>query len=192
MNNTAENKLYTYADYKNYPENERVEIIDGQIYAMAAAPSRIHQKIITQLLLEIGGYIKSNKGPCEVYTAPFDVFLDDNKNLDDCKNIVQPDISIICDKSKLTDKGCVGAPDMIIEIVSPFNPNSDYIRKLNLYDQYKVREYWIVNPIEQTIFAYTLDNNMHYASPKAYTFKDKIKVSIYNNLEIDFNSLDLY
>ncbi|MDP4177165.1 MAG: Uma2 family endonuclease [Bacillota bacterium] len=191
MNNTAENKFYTYADYKNYPENERVEIIEGQIYAMSAAPSRIHQGVIIELASEIRNYIKSNNGSCKVYPAPFDVLLDGNKNLDDCKNIVQPDISVICDKSKLTDKGCVGAPDMIIEVVSRFNPSSDYVRKLNLYEMYKVQEYWIVNPIEQTIFVYILDDNMHYASPKAYTFKDKIKVGIYNNLEIDFNSLDL-
>lgn len=80
---------------------------------------------------------------------------------------------------------------MIIEVVSPFNPNSDYIRKLNLYDRYKVREYWIVNPMKETIFVYRLDNTMQYADPETYTFKDKIKVGIYDNLEIDFNSLDL-
>lgn len=100
---------------------------------------------------------------------------------------MQPDISVICDKNKLTDKGCTGSPDMIIEVVSPFNPSSDYIRKLNLYDQYKVREYWIVNPMEQTILAYRIDPATNqYAAPKSYTFNDKIKVSIYDNLEINF------
>lgn len=191
MHNTAENRLYTYADYKNYPENERVEIIEGQIYAMAPAPSRIHQKIIMELSTILNFYIKSNHGLCEVYSAPFDVMLNENKSIDNCKNIVQPDISVICDKNKLTDKGCLGAPDMIIEVVSPFNPSSDYVRKLSLYEEYKVREYWIANPMEQTIFVYRLDDNMHYAAPKAYTFKDKIKVGIYENLEIDFNSLGL-
>ena len=192
MSNTAEIKIYTYSDYLAYPEGERIEIIEGHIHNMAAAPSRKHQDIISQLLIEIGSYIKSNKGPCKVYPAPFDVILkNDDEEAANSKNVIQPDISVICDKNKLTDKGCTGAPDMIIEVVSPFNPNSDYIRKLNLYDQYKVREYWIVNPMEETILVYRLDENNQYAAPKAYTFKDKIKVGIYDNLEIDFDSLNL-
>lgn len=191
MNNIAENKLYTYEDYRNYPESKRVEIIEGQIYAMAATPTRIHQEIISELITVINNYIKSNKGSCKVYPAPFDVLLNDNKSLDDCKNIVQPDISVICDKNKLTDKGCVGAPDMIIEVVSQFNPNSDYIRKLNLYNQYKVREYWIVNPMKETILVYRIDDTMQYGAPESYTFKDKVKAGIYDELEIDFNSFTL-
>lgn len=192
MNNAVQNRIYTYEDYKNYPEGERIEIINGHIYDMSAAPARIHQKIISQLLIELGNYIKSNNGPCEVYPAPFDVLLTNDKNTDSCMNIVQPDISVICDKNKLTDKGCTGAPDMIIEVVSPFNPNSDYIRKLNLYDHYKVREYWIVNPIQETIFVYRLDENMQYAAPDTYTFNDTLEVGIYNGkLKIDFSKLDL-
>jgi Uma2 family endonuclease len=192
MDNTAKNKTYTYTDYMKYPEGERIEIIDGHIYDMAAAPSRIHQKIIIELAVEIRNYIKANKGDCEVYPAPFDVILkNDDEELSNSKNIVQPDISVICDKNKLTDKGCTGAPDMIIEVVSPYNPNSDYIRKLNLYDQYKVREYWIINPIKETILVYTLDENNQYAAPETYSFADTIKVGIYDNLEIDFNTLEL-
>lgn len=191
MNNTAQNKLYNYADYMSYRENERVEIIDGHIYAMSPAPSRVHQKIIATLVIEIGNYIRSNKGSCEVYPAPFDVFLFDEETLENCRNIVQPDISVICDKHKLTDKGCAGAPDFIIEVVSPYNPSSDYVRKLSLYEHYKVREYWIVNPMEQTIFVYKLEDNMQYGSPKAYTFKDKIKVGIYDMLEINFADIEL-
>lgn len=140
MNNTAESKVYTYTDYLEYPENERIELIDGHIYAMAPAPSRVHQKIISSLVIEIGNFIKTNKGYCEVYPAPFDVFLlEESQDIEMCKNIVQPDVSVICDKNKLTDKGCTGAPDLIIEVVSPFNPNSDYIRKLSLYDHFKVK-----------------------------------------------------
>jgi Uma2 family endonuclease len=193
MSNTAENKLYTYNEYLAYPEGERIEIIEGHIYNMAAAPSRIHQKIITEMLFKIRQYIESNNGDCEVYPAPFDVILkNDDEDAVNSKNIVQPDISVICDKNKLTDKGCTGSPDMIIEVVSPFNPSSDYVRKLNLYDQYRVREYWIVNPIEETILVYKFDEvTNQYAAPKAYTFNDKIKVGIYDNLHIDFNSLDL-
>jgi len=147
MDNTAKNKIYTYADYLNFPEGENVEIISGHIFNMSPAPSRIHQKIIMELAAEIRNYIKSNNGSCEVYPAPFDVVLkNDDEEASNSKNIVQPDISVICDKDKLTDKGCTGSPDMIVEVVSPYNPSSDYVRKLNLYEQFKVREYWIVNP----------------------------------------------
>ncbi|KOA18328.1 hypothetical protein CLHOM_32250 [Clostridium homopropionicum DSM 5847] len=191
MENTAKSKVYTYTDYMNYPENERIELIDSHIYAMSPAPSRIHQETISALVIEIGNYIKSNKGGCKVYPAPFDVFLVDDENLDNCRNIVQPDVSVICDKNKLTDKGCTGAPDLIIEVVSPYNPSNDYVRKLSLYEKYKVKEYWIVNPMNNTILVYRLDEKMQYTAPETYTLKAKIKVGIYENLEIDFSKLEL-
>jgi len=192
MANAAENKTYTYADYMKFPEGERIEIIEGRIYNMSLAPSRKHQEIISKLLIEIGSYIKANNGHCKVYPAPFDVILkNDVEETNNSKNIVQPDISVICDKSKLTDKGCTGSPDLIIEVVSPFNTSSDYVRKLNLYEQYKVREYWIVNPMKETILVYMLDDTMQYAAPESHTFKDKVIVGIYENLEIDFANLEL-
>ena len=184
-------KTYTYKDYLTFQENERIEIIEGEIYNMSPAPSRIHQKIITKLATKIENYIQSNKGPCEVYVAPFDVILkNDDEEALDSNNIVQPDLSVICDKNKLTDKGCTGSPDMIVEVVSPYNPSNDCVRKLNLYDKYKVKEYWIVNPMKKNIFVYTLTDN-GYDTPTFYTFKDKIKVNIYNDLEIDFTTFDL-
>lgn len=184
-------KTYTYKDYLTYDEGERIEIIDGQIYNMSPAPSRAHQEIISALVFEIINYIKSNNGSCKVYPAPFDVILkNEDEDLINSKNIVQPDISVICDKSKLTDKGCTGSPDMIVEVISPFNPSNDYVRKLNLYEHFKVREYWIVNPIRKNILVYTLTDN-GYDAPISYTFQDKIKVGIYDNLEIDFNSIDI-
>ena len=184
-------KTYTYKDYMTYDECERIEIIDGQIFNMSPAPSRIHQEIISALVIEIGTYIKSNNGPCKVYPAPFDVILkNDDEDVINSTNIVQPDISVICDKSKLTDKGCTGSPDMIVEVISPFNPSNDYVRKLNLYEQFKVKEYWIINPMRKNILVYTLTDN-GYDAPISYTFEDKIKVNIYDNLEIDFNSIDL-
>lgn len=191
INNIVVNKTYTYSDYKNYPENERIEIIDGHVYNMVPAPSRIHQEIISELITIINSYIKANKSECKVYPAPFDVMLTNSNDIDNCENIVQPDISIICDKNKLTDKGCVGSPDLIIEVVSPYNPNSDYVRKLNIYDQFKVKEYWIINPMNKTILVYKLDDNMQYTAPESYSFSDKIKVGIYDNLEVNFASLEL-
>ncbi|WP_297423166.1 Uma2 family endonuclease [Clostridium sp.] len=184
-------KIYTYKDYLTYNENERIEIIDGEIINMSPALGRIHQKIITEILGELRNYIKSNNSSCEVYPAPFDVILkNDDEEVLNSKNIVQPDISLICDKNKLTDKGCTGSPDMIVEVVSPFNPRNDYIKKLNLYEQFKVKEYWIVNPMRKTILVYIL-TDIGYDAPMSYTFQDSIKVNIYGNLEIDFNSFNL-
>ena len=189
--NAVENKIYTYEDYLKFTDDEVVEIIDGRIFAMAPAPSRMHQELITEILYELSSYIKSNNGSCKVYPAPFDVVL---KNVDEdikhSRNIVQPDISVICDKSKLTDKGCTGSPDMIVEVISPFNPGNDYIKKLSLYEEYKVKEYWIVNSMQKSILVYSLDGDV-YGAPSFYTFNDEIKVGIFENLKIDFKSLDI-
>jgi len=183
-------KVYTYADYLGFPEDARVELIDGVIYDMSPAPSRVHQKIIFELTLIFGNYIKQNKKPCELYTAPFDVVLvEEGQDESKAINVVQPDISIICNKKKLTDKGCVGAPEMIIEVVSEYNPSHDYVRKLNLYNQFKVKEYWIVNPYEESIVIYTYKDNIGYSSPKVYTFNDKVKVGIFEDLIIDFSQI---
>lgn len=189
--NPIDNQIYTYDDYLKFADDEVVEIIDGRISAMSPAPSRIHQKIIMDISYKIRQYIENNNGPCEVYAAPFDVVLkNDDEEVGSSKNIVQPDISVICDKNKLTDKGCTGSPDMIVEVVSPFNPRNDYIKKLNLYEQFKIKEYWIVNPMKKNILVYTLSEN-GYDAPTSYTFDDKVKVNIYNDLEIDFKSLNL-
>lgn len=180
----AHANIYTEEDYYNLPENVRAELIDGQIYYMAA-PSRIHQKILSFLHVRIANYLNSKKGPCEVYPAPFAVKLFS----EDDKNVVEPDISVICDPNKLTDRGCTGAPDWIVEIVSPSNSSHDYIRKLNLYADAGVREYWIVNPIKKSIYVYHLEETQFETT--AYTFQDKIKVNIYDELWIDFTELGL-
>lgn len=179
----AQPAVYTVDDYYNLPENVRAELIEGQFYNMAA-PSRIHQKILSELHITIGQYIRSNHGPCEVYPAPFAVKL-----FGDDKTIVEPDISVICDRNKLTERGCTGAPDWIIEISSPGNPGHDYIRKLNLYADAGVREYWIVNPKKQTILVYFFEQAAF--DVQQYTFQDKIKSHIWHDLWIDFTKLDL-
>ncbi len=175
---------YTEEDYYNLPENGRAELIDGQIYYMSA-PSRIHQEILSYLHLEIGNYLRSQKGSCKVYPAPFAVKLFS----EDDRNVVEPDISVICDPNKLTDRGCTGAPDWIVEIVSPSNSSQDYIRKLNLYADAGVREYWIVNPINQSVYVYFLEKDKFRTT--AYTLQDKIKVNIYDDLWIDVTGLVL-
>lgn len=174
-------QVYTEADYYVLPEDVRAELIDGQIYYQAA-PNRIHQKILMEISGTIRDYIKKKGDSCEVYPAPFAVKVHENR-----KTIVEPDISVICDRNKLTDKGCTGAPDWIIEIVSPSNSSHDYIRKLNLYADSGVREYWIVNPMEQTILVYFFEKDNFKVKP--YTFQDKIKVGIYDDLSIDFQEI---
>lgn len=180
----ARTDIYTEEDYYNLPENVRAELIDGQIYHMAA-PSRLHQKILNAVNNTIFNYIRSKGGPCEVYPAPFAVKLFS----DDDRNVVEPDISVICDPNKLTDRGCTGAPDWIVEIVSPSNSSHDYILKLNLYAHAGVREYWIVNPLSMKIFVYHLEETDFNAD--SYTFQDKVKVNIYDDLQIDFKALGL-
>ena len=174
---------YTEEDYYNLPENIRAELIDGQFYNMSA-PSRIHQKILNFVNNMIYNYIKSKDGSCEVYPAPFAVKLFQER-----KTIVEPDISVICDPNKLTDHGCTGAPDWIIEIVSPSNSSHDYILKLNLYANAKVREYWIVEPRNKKIFVYYLEQ-MDF-QVETYTFQNKVKVNIYPDFWIDFQELNL-
>ncbi|MBS6602035.1 MAG: Uma2 family endonuclease [Clostridium sp.] len=184
------NKIYTFKDYLTFPDDKRLEIIEGQIFNMGS-PSTIHQELSIWLSSTIYNYIKVNKGACKVFTAPYDVILkDDEEDIEDSHNVVIPDISVICDKNKITDKCCIGSPDMIIEIVSPSNASNDCVRKLNLYEKYKIKEYWIVNPMDKNILVYTLYDN-GYNVPKIYTFQDKVKVNIYDNLVIDFKEFDI-
>ncbi|MBR1599736.1 MAG: Uma2 family endonuclease [Lachnospiraceae bacterium] len=184
MDSAQHISIYTEDDYYNTPNDVRCELIDGQLIYAQAAPSRIHQSILMELSLTIGNHIKSKGGSCKVYPAPFAVKLRDDRD-----TIVEPDISVICDPCKLTDRGCTGAPDWIIEIVSPSNSSHDYVRKLNLYLDAGVREYWIVDPTTQRIFVYNLDTDSFRV--QTYTFNDTVKAGIYEDLEIDFSTLEL-
>ncbi len=167
-------KIYTIDDIYALPDGERAELIDGDIYYMAP-PNRIHQKISWKLHQAIANYIDSNKGTCEVYAAPFAVFLNE-----DDKNYVEPDISVICDKNKLTDKGCNGAPDWIIEIVSTGSRRMDYYIKLFKYRTESVREYWIVDPEKERVTVY----NFEKETTDEYTFNSSVPVGIYEGFSI--------
>ena len=185
-------KIYTYKDYLTFANDERIEIVEGELFNMSPAPARIHQKLISKLSQVLQNYIDSNNGECEVYVAPFDVILKtDDEEAINSKSVVQPDISVICDKNKLTDSGCTGSPDMIIEIVSPSNSSHDYITKLNLYQKYKVKEYWIIDPRVKKTYVYKLGENEFYDMVNSYTFQDKVKVNIYDDLEMDFSTFNL-
>lgn len=174
-----EEKVYTIDDIYALPEGERAELIDGHIYYMAP-PNRTHQKISMELSARILEYIRSHKGKCEVYAAPFAVYLDDTTG-----TYVEPDISVICDPDKLDDQGCNGAPDWIIEIVSPESFQMDYYRKLFKYADTGVREYWIVNPDNNQIWIYDFENEEF----RDYTLQESVKVGIFDDLVIDFNDM---
>jgi len=173
-------RSYTAEYIYSLPEGQRAELIDGQIYDMAL-PMRIHQKLVSQLTKLIGNYIDANHGGCEVYPAPFAVFL----NADN-KTYVEPDISVICDNDKLDERGCNGAPDWVIEIVSPSTERMDYGIKLFKYRSAGVREYWIVNPLKQTVMVYDFQDNL---GTKQYSFDETIPACICQDLAICVNQL---
>ncbi len=173
---------YSYADYLTWDENERWELLDGAPY-LQAAPSRIHQEISMELSTQFHTYLRGKT--CRVFTAPFCVRLDAKKNDNDIKNIVEPDITIVCDSSKLDDRGCKGSPNMIVEILSPTSGKNDKLIKFNKYEKAGVKEYWIVEPDLKLISVFILQENGSYGRPEIYSEEDKIKVSIFPHLEID-------
>ncbi len=173
-------ELITLTQYEALPEDKRVEVFEGTVYNMAS-PSQIHQALSMQLSNIIFNYIKNKKGQCSVFTAPFDVKLSDTP-----LTIVQPDIMVVCDKNKLDEKRCNGAPDFIIEITSPGNSSDDYIRKLYYYKKYGVREYWIVDSKRKIITVNFFENNIVSVQ---YPFDSIIKVNIYDDLFIDFSEI---
>lgn len=167
-------QVYTVDDIYALPEGERAELIDGKIYYMAP-PSRVHQDIIFSLSRKIADYIDSKNGGCKVYLAPFAVFLNE-----DDKNYVEPDISIICDPNKLNDKGCVGAPDWIVEIVSPSSKQIDYYKKLFKYRTAGVREYWVADPDRKIVTVY----NFEHDTMEEYPFGEEVPAGIYEGFSV--------
>ena len=174
------NDQYTSEDYWNLPEGTRAELIDGKFYDMAP-PSRIHQRLVSKLTSVIDQYISNHHGNCQVYPAPFAVNLDA-----DDRDWVEPDISVICNPNKLTDRGCSGAPDLIFEIVSPSSRKLDYGIKNGIYSQSGVREYWIVDPAKERVTVYHYEDD---AAPVIYSFTQDIPVGVYPGLTIKINDL---
>lgn len=174
-------QYYTVEDIYNLPDGQRAELIDGELYMMAT-PGRIHQRLVMLLSNRIFNYINSKNGDCEVYPSPFAVFL----NADD-KLYLEPDISVICDKDKLTEEGCEGAPDWIIEIVSPTSRPMDYNKKLFKYRTAGVREYWIVDPMKRQITVYNFEHDTY----EEYSFSDKVKAGIYDDFDINFAEINI-
>ena len=176
MNPTIAKQLgyYTIEDIYNLPDGQRAELIDGELYMMAT-PSTEHQRLVTEFTYLIKDYIRHNNGVCEIFPAPFAVFLNAKNDI-----YLEPDISVICDKNKLTDEGCKGAPDWIIEVVSPSSRSMDYNKKLLKYGTAGVREYWIVDPMKQRVTVYLFEKE----SVEDYPFGIDIPVGIYDNFSI--------
>lgn len=174
----AEQKVYTIEEIYNLPEGQRAELIDGQMYMMAP-PGTKHQELVFSLSRKIADYIDNKKGNCKVYLSPFAVFLDDNKTY------VEPDISVICNENQINEYGCNGAPDWVIEIVSPSSQRMDYMIKLFKYRTAGVREYWIVDHAKERILVY----NFECDTMTEYNFNDAVKAGIYEDFKIDFSKI---
>ncbi len=174
MDALRKEEIYTIDDIYALPDGERAELIDGKIYYMAP-PSRTHQRISGKLYQTIANYIDSTGGKCEIYAAPFAVFLND-----DDINYLEPDISVICDQSKLDDKGCHGAPDWVIEVVSPSSKPRDYMAKLFKYRNAGVMEYWIVDPDKQMTMVYGFEKDI----VEQYNFGEDVPSGIYEGFVI--------
>lgn len=176
-------KMHTVEDILALPEGERAELIDGEMFLMAA-PTWTHQEILGWLHIEIAMHIRSNNGKCRVIMAPFGVFIKR-----DNKNYLEPDISVICNRDRLDEKGCHGAPDWVIEIVSPSSKDMDYKRKRIVYQEAGVREYWIIDPLQETVTIYHFETGEEAAR---YRFTDKVKSGVLEGLEIDFSDRKRY
>ncbi len=171
------NKRYTYDDYKTWFDDVRRELFDGIIKLMSPSPTRKHQDASFRLVRNFGNYLF--KKPCKIYYAPSDVRFPE-KGIDEIYTVTQPDIYIVCDLAKLDEKGCLGAPDLIIEIISPKNARRDVREKYDLYEKYGVQEYWIVNPNDENVSVFLLNEFGKYQLVNIYAGDDKIPVNIFH------------
>ncbi len=183
------NQPWTYADYLTWPDDERWEVIDGVAYAMSPAPGRRHQELSGELFLQFAFHLKGK--PCKIFAAPFDVRLTDRTGLTDDKveTVVQPDLLVVCDRSILDERGCNGAPDLVIEILSPSSAAHDLKTKYDLYQRSGVKEYWIIHPAEQTLLVYRLSADGKYGAADRFATGDMVPVSLLGDLVIDLNDV---
>jgi Uma2 family endonuclease len=174
----------TYADYCAWSDQRRWELIDGEAFEMTPAPSRSHQDTLRELILEIGIFLRGK--PCTIYPSPFDVRLYDSPDQADSQipTVVQPDLVVICDKAKLDERGCRGAPDLVIEITSPGSISRDLKTKLNLYEKHGVKEYWIVSPSKKTISVFNRNKQGLYGKPIVCIDKEKVRSEVLEGIGI--------
>jgi len=184
----AASKKFTYADYCTWPEEVRCELIDGVVFDMTPAPSVLHATISINLATELNTFFRDKT--CRVFDAPFDVRLP-KKNVrdEDTDTVVQPDIVVICDEAKLDDKGCRGAPDLVIEILSPSTASRDHITKKALYEKHGVKEYWVVSPTDRTLVVFQRVPGGSFAEALLFNDTDMVKVAIFPGLVIDLKKV---
>ncbi len=184
------NKRYTYADYLTWMDDKRRELFDGMVKLMTPAPSMRHQELSFNLSGILRNYLIHKS--CKGFAAPSDVRLPKGKNKQDetIYTVLQPDLYVVCDLSKLDEKGCLGAPDFIIEIVSTGNSKRDFQDKFEIYQKHGVREYWIVNPNDENVNVFVLDENGKYQLRGMFADDDKIPVNIFDgDLKIDLTEV---
>ncbi len=181
---------YTYADYKNWPEDERWELINGKTWSMSPAPKRKHQALIVQFAASLDAFFSGN--PCRPHIAPVDVFfIEEGEDLDTAKTVVQPDILVVCDPGKLREEGVVGAPDFVIEVLSPATAMKDQTEKRFLYEAHGVKEYWIINPDTFEVFIYSQKENETFGLPLVADLRESVPVGIFNGLSLKVRLEDL-
>jgi Uma2 family endonuclease len=178
-------KEYTYSDYLTWRVRERIELIMGRIFRMSPAPSSEHQQIVSALHANIYQYLRNKS--CRVFPSPFDVVLSSPSGKQN--NVVQPDISVICDLSKITEKGCMGAPDLVVEVVSKSSVNKDLHENYVLYEQHGVMEYWLVLPAERSLIIFTLDNQGKYQPAKPLTKGDIAVSHVLGGIRVDLDEI---
>lgn len=173
---------YTYADYLNFPDDERWEIIDGVAYSMAPAPSSAHQDVSGELHAQVRTQLRGK--PCKVFAAPFDVRFEDSEKTD---KVVQPDLLVVCDRSKIRTRGLIGAPDWIVEILSSSTAGKDQILKRGLYEKHGVREYWLVHPVDRVVTIHRMGAEGQYGLSEVALLQGRLAVNAVPGIEIDWD-----
>jgi Uma2 family endonuclease len=180
-------KTYTYADYLKWTFDERLELIKGKIFKMTPAPGSVHQRVSIRLTRWIANYLEGKR--CEIFVAPFDVRLPKkSRNDQDIITVVQPDICVVCDPSKIDDKGCLGTPDIAVEILSPGNNKKELKNKYEVYEEAGILEYWVIQPLEKTFFKYTLTDGKFQPS-RLLTIGDEVTTPILPGFVLSLEAL---
>ena len=183
-------KKYTYADYLTWQFKERVELIRGRLFKMSPAPNLKHQRIVMNVSVEISVFLKQ-KDTCQVFAAPFDVRfpIAKNEKPENAFTVLQPDIVVVCDESKLDKQGCNGAPDLIVEVLFPGNSKREMREKFEVYQQAGVWEYWIINPLDEYLLIYTLNEEGIYVGSRPYTKGMKVGSEVLKGFELSMDDV---
>jgi len=180
---------YTYADYLKWTIQERFELIKGKVFKMSPGPATRHQWVVGHIFYRLYNFLKDDK-PCKVFVAPFDIRLP-RQSKDDASitTVVQPDVSVVCDAEKIDARGIIGAPDIVVEVLSPGNNRKELANKYEIYEESGVKEYWLVHPTEKTFFRYILDENGQYQPQQLLTIGDKVTTSVLPGFVLDLDDV---